>query len=114
MNLEEEVREERKIEDFKFLGPFPIEQWQENVVGEKVQCIYVFYDQLKRPVRIGETEDLRRRMIEYDKNYWWFRSPTVESFAYVVVTDPEFRRKTEKVMIKLVGEHAIFNIQDKI
>jgi transcriptional regulator with XRE-family HTH domain len=114
-NLTAELQEERTVEDFKFLGPFPVDEWKENVNnGDKVQCIYVFYDHLKRPVRIGETEDLTRRLTEYDKNYWWFRAPTVESFAYVMVSDSDFRRKAEKVMIKLVGEHAIFNTQDKI
>jgi hypothetical protein len=53
-------------------------------------------------------------MKEYARDFWWFRSPTVESFAYVIVKDEGFRRRSEKVMIKLVGEHAIFNIQDKI
>jgi transcriptional regulator with XRE-family HTH domain len=112
-NLDKEVESERSIEELEFLGPFPVNAWQENV-GEEISCIYVFYDDLKRPVRIGETEDLRRRMKEYEQNYWWFRPPTVETFAYVVIKDPDFRHKTEKLMIKLVGENAIFNIQDKI
>jgi len=113
-NLEEEVREERQLEELEFLGPFPIDGWEENVGQGKIQCVYVFYDQLKRRVRIGETDDLRRRMREYQRDCWWFRSPTVESYAYVVINDTEFRHKTQKVMIKLVGEHAIFNIQEKI
>ncbi len=113
-NLNKEVQEERTVEDFKFLGPFPISEWKENVSEGKVSSIYAFYDELKRPVRIGETDDLRRRLVEYDKNYWWFRPPTVETFAYVVVSDSNFRRKAEKVMIKLVGEHAIFNTHEKI
>lgn len=113
-HLEEEVREEREIEQLEFLGPFPVDGWEENVGEGKIPCIYVFYDQLVRPVRIGETDDLRRRMKEYQRDYWWFRTPTVETFAYVVVSDEQFRHKTEKVMIKLVGEHAIFNIQEKL
>jgi len=51
---------------------------------------------------------------EYEHNYWWFRLPTVESFAYVRVDDPEYRRKTEKVMIKLLGSNAVFNTQGKV
>ena len=113
-NLDKEVKEERTIEELEFLGPFPVNAWQENVGEDRIPCIYVFYDELKRPVRIGETEDIRRRLKEYEQNYWWFRPPTVETFAYVIIKDPEFRHKTEKLMIKLVGENAIFNIQDKI
>jgi transcriptional regulator with XRE-family HTH domain len=113
-NVEEEVRGERQVEELEFLGPFPIDGWEENVGQGKIQCVYVFYDELMRPVRIGETDDLRRRMKEYQRDCWWFRSPTVESYAYVVINNAEFRHKTQKVMIKLVGEHAIFNIQEKI
>lgn len=113
--LATEVKEDRSSEAFELLGPFPIERWEESIrYNGKVSCIYVFYDAVKRPVRIGQTKDLRRRMKQYEDNYWWFRSPTVESFAYVKVNDPGFRRKAEKVMIRLVGEYAIFNAQEKI
>ncbi len=109
-----EVETEERIGSFTYKGPFPITEWKENVGEGKISCIYVFYDELLRPVRIGETEDLGRRMREYEQNYWWFRTPTAETFAYVTVGDPEFRRAAEKVMIKLVGVNAIFNTQDKV
>ena len=112
--VSEEVSEERQVESFEFLGPFPREQWKENLGTDKISAIYVFYDELKRPVRIGQTDDLRRRLTEYERDAWWFRSPTAESFAYVVVNDADFRSKTEKLMIKLVGDNAIFNIQERI
>jgi len=109
-----EVKAERTLEDFEFRGPFPVSEWKENLEGNKTSCIYVFYDQVKRPVRIGETDDLRRRLKEYEQNYWWFRPPTVESFAYVKVSDSEFRRKAEKVMIRLLGGNIVFNSQGNV
>jgi transcriptional regulator with XRE-family HTH domain len=112
-SLREGVEETRGVGDFEFLGPFPIDQWAENIGEGKIPCIYVFYDSLNRPVRIGETEDLKRRMKDYALMYW-FRSPTAETFAYVIVKDAKFRSQAEKVMIKLAGAHAIFNIQEKI
>jgi transcriptional regulator with XRE-family HTH domain len=112
--VSKEVKSEERVGDFAFKGPFPIAEWKENVGKGRISCLYVFYDELRRPVRIGQTEDLARRMREYEQNYWWFRPPTVESFAYVTVDDPEFRRKSEKVMIKLIGANAIFNDQDKV
>jgi len=112
-SLSKDVEEARDVGDFEYLGPFPIDKWEENVSEGKIPCIYVFYDSLHRPVRIGGTEDLTRRMKEYQQMYW-FRPPTAETFAYIVVKDPKFRSQAEKVMIKLVGEHAIFNIQEKI
>jgi transcriptional regulator with XRE-family HTH domain len=112
-DLSEEVEEVREVGDFQYLGPFSIDKWKENIEEGKIPCIYVFYDSLDRPVRIGETEDLERRMKEYQQMYW-FRPPTAETFAYITVKDPKVRAQIEKIMIKLVGEHAIFNIQDKI
>jgi len=49
-SLSEEVKEKRSVEDFIFLGPFPASNWEENVGTDKIPCIYVFYDHLKRPV----------------------------------------------------------------
>jgi hypothetical protein len=76
--------------------------------------VYVFYDNQTRPVRIGETNDLRRRLKEYKIDVWWLRPPTAESFAYIEIKNEKFRQAVEKILIKLVGEHAIFNTQDKI
>jgi transcriptional regulator with XRE-family HTH domain len=112
-NVSEDVEELREFGDFEYLGPFPIDKWKENMSEGRIPCIYVFYDSLNRPVRIGETEDLERRIRDYLQMYW-FRPPTAETFAYIVVKDPKVRTQIEKIMIKLVGEHAIFNIQDKI
>jgi len=109
-----QVEAGRIVEDFEFRGPFPVSEWKENLGDGSISCVYVFYDKLKRPVRIGETDDLGRRLKEYEQNYWWFRLPTVESFAYVRIDDPEYRRKTEKVMIKLLGSNAVFNTQGKV
>jgi transcriptional regulator with XRE-family HTH domain len=112
--LSKDVEEAREAGAMgEYLGPFPIEKWEENVGDKKIPCIYVFYDSLSRPVRIGETEDLARRMKEYQQ-YFWFKAPMIETFAYIIVKDSKFRSQAEKVMIKLVGKNAIFNIQDKI
>jgi len=97
----------------EYLGPFAVEEWESNVT-ETTPGIYVFYDELKRPVRIGQTDDIKRRLKEYSRDAWWFRSPTVESFAYIVVLDEKLRKLLEATMIKLVGDSAIFNIQHKI
>ena len=74
-----QVEAGRIVEDFEFRGPFPVSEWKENLGDGKISCIYVFYDQLKRPVRIGETDDLGRRLKEYEQNYWWFRLLTLRA-----------------------------------
>lgn len=112
-NMTEQLEEEREVKGLgEFLGPFAIDEWETN--AEAVPAIYVLYDSIDRPVRIGQTIDLKRRLREYKDNYWWFRSPTVETFAYVIVPDEDTRGIIEKTIIKFMGSNALFNKQHKI
>ncbi len=112
--IQSEIAEEAKVEGIgEYRGPFPIDEYKDNV-QDSTEGIYVFYDSLKRPVRVGQTDDLKRRIFEYKRDTWWCRPPTVESFAYIIVKDAKLRRQVESTMIKLVGDNAIFNIQHKI
>ncbi len=114
VQLQSEIREEAQVGGYgEYLGPFPVTEW-ESSVREATPGIYVFYDALKRPVRVGETADIRRRLDEYEHNYWWFKPPIVESFAYIIMEDEKLRKQVEATMIKLVGDNAIFNIQHRI
>ena len=110
---ERDLQAEQKLAGFgDYYGPFPREDWKEH--AEDVACVYVFYDKVNRPVRIGETGNLRSRLQQYRDDCWWFREPTVETFAYVAVKDDEIRKQIEKVIIKLVGSYAIFNRQHTV
>jgi transcriptional regulator with XRE-family HTH domain len=109
----EQLEEEREIEGVgEFLGPFPRAEWQEN--ADSVPCVYVIYDEIGRPVRIGQTKDLQRRLTEYDSHYWWFRSPTAESFAYAIIPDETTRKDIERTITKFMGANAIFNSHHRI
>ena len=111
-SVRQEIKEESAFGKLKYQGLFSVDGWKEEV-NDGISCVYVLYDDTERPVRIGETEDLRRRFGEYERNYWWFRLPTVESYAYVVINDKEMRRDVERVMIRLIGDLGIFNDKDK-
>jgi len=108
-----EISEETEVGGLgEYFGPFPLEDWEANV-GNGTPGIYVFYDILKRPVYVGQTSDLKTRIRQYE-DFFWFKSPIVDSFAFIVVRDDKLRRQVEAAMIKLVGENAIFNKQHKI
>jgi transcriptional regulator with XRE-family HTH domain len=96
----------------KFQGPFSIKEWEEEVDGG-TPGVYIFYDILMRPVYIGQSKDIRKRILDHDREFW-FKSPMVDKIAYLVVKDEAIRLKLEAAMIKLVGENAIFNSQHKI
>lgn len=109
--LEQKIHRESLVEDLEFRGAFPIDGWENNVENDKpTPCVYVFYDEGQRPVYIGETKNLTKRITQHHNDRWWFQSPTAETFAYITVRDLKLRRKIEKVMIKLVGKrYAMFN-----
>ena len=109
-----QVEAGRIVEDFEFRGPFPVSEWKENLGDGKISCIYVFYDQLKRPVRIGETDDLGRRLKEYEQNYWWFRLLTLRASRTLGLMTPTTDARRRRWMIKLLGSNAVFNTQGKV
>jgi transcriptional regulator with XRE-family HTH domain len=106
-----DVEDARKVEGFDFEGVFDIEEWKRrSQTGEKIPCIYVIYDKSSRPVYIGQTNDLYVRFKNHEREFWW-KEPIAQRYAYIVVKDAEFRKKAEKVMIKLAGTHALLNEQ---
>lgn len=107
-----DIEEARDVEGFDFEGTFDIKEWESKVGEGKIPCIYVVYDKSLRPVRIGQTDDLYRRFSQYAKEMWWNCPQIAYKYAYVIVKDQDFRKKAEKVMIKLVGIHAIMNDQN--
>ena len=96
----------------EFQGPFSVKEWERNV-DKDTPGVYIFYDVLKRPVYIGESKDIYRRIRQHDDQFW-FKSPMVHTIAYLIVKDEKVRAQLEAAMIKLVGENAIFNQQHKI
>lgn len=93
----------------EYQGPFPFKEW-ESSIDDKTPGIYVFYDVSNRPVYIGESKDIKRRIYEHDREFW-FKPPVVHKVAYLVVKDDDIRARLEAAMIALVGEHAILNKQ---
>ena len=111
--VSKDFEEARDAGGFDFEGTFDVREWDSRI-GEKLPCIYVIYDKSLRPVRIGQTDDLRRRFKQYSKEMWWNCYEVANRFAYIIVENAEFRRKAEDVMIKLVGMHAILNTQNTL
>jgi len=73
--------------------------------------IYIFYDRSQRPVYVGETSDLRRRLREHKRYDHWFRAPVVEAASYIVVPTEEARKQLEQVLIRVLRTTAILNKQ---
>lgn len=96
----------------EFQGPFPFKEWEKNIDGD-TSGIYIFYDISKHPVYIGESKNIRKRILDHDREFW-FKPPIVSTIGYMVVKDEGVRAKLEAAMIKIAGETAILNKQNKI
>ena len=73
--------------------------------------IYVFYDISERPIYVGQSSDIRRRVLGQDGHLekFWFRSPIVETAAYVRIDNETLRKQVEQTMIKFLKSNAVVN-----
>ena len=70
--------------------------------------VYVLYDISDRPVYVGESGKVSRRIREHNDKFW-FKSPIVESAAFIRIADSDLRRKIESVLIKFLKSNAVIN-----
>jgi transcriptional regulator with XRE-family HTH domain len=73
--------------------------------------IYVFYDISDRPIYVGQSQDIRSRILRDHNSRFWFRAPVVQSAAYVLIADKTLRRQIEAVMIQFLKSNAVINKQ---
>lgn len=73
--------------------------------------IYVFYDVSDRPIYVGQSADIGRRIRSQDGHVdkFWFRSPIVETAAYVRIDSETLRMQVEQTMIRFLKSNAVVN-----
>jgi len=72
--------------------------------------VYVLYDISDRPIYVGMSNDIRRRLRDHTDKFW-YRGPIVEKAAYVRVEDPTLRKQLEETLIKFLKSNAVINQQ---
>jgi transcriptional regulator with XRE-family HTH domain len=72
--------------------------------------VYVFYDVSERPVYVGQSVNLRRR-INSHKDRFWFKPPIVYSGSFIKVLDGILRNQIEQLLIKFLRSNAVLNQQ---
>ena len=68
----------------------------------------------KRPIYVGTTGNLRKRMNDYaheKRGVWWFRKPLVGIVGYVVISSDALRKRVETILQKGLGSLLVFNDQ---
>jgi len=72
--------------------------------------VYVFYDVSQRPIYVGESSNLKRRLRDYNDKFW-FKRPIVESGSFITITDTNLRQQVEKILIRFLKSNAVLNKQ---
>lgn len=104
--LVEAVREEAEITGVgQFVGFDPHDE--SDFPSEP--GVYVFYDISDRPIYVGESGDIRRRIKNDHTEKFWYRTPIVEKASYVRVEDQKLRRQLENTLIKFLKSNAVIN-----
>lgn len=73
--------------------------------------VYVFYDVSDRPVYVGQSSDIRKRIRSDHSEKFWFRTPIVYKASYVRVDDSTLRQQLESTLIKFLKSNAVINRQ---
>lgn len=73
--------------------------------------IYVLYDISERPVYVGESDNIKRRIRTHEDKFW-FKRPIVETAAYVRIDDKTLRKQVEATMIRFLRSNAVINKQN--
>jgi transcriptional regulator with XRE-family HTH domain len=71
--------------------------------------VYVFYDISDRPIYVGESGDIRKRIKSDHTEKFWYRTPIVEKASYVRVEEQKLRRQLENTLIKFLKSNAVIN-----
>lgn len=74
--------------------------------------IYVFYDISERPIYVGQSQNIRGRILRDHVTRFWYKAPVVQNAAYVKIDDEALRKKIEKVMIRFLKSNAVINRQN--
>lgn len=89
-----------------------LEDFNPHNVDERPLCagIYVFYDISDRPIYIGESSNIRKRIKQHEEKFW-FKPPLVEYAAYINVNDDKLRKGIEQILINFLRSNAVLNKQ---
>jgi hypothetical protein len=104
-----EISEEAQIEGVGELKGF---NPHDNDDLPAVAGIYVFYDISERPIYVGQSGDIKARILRDHREKFWFRSPITETGAYVEVADKSLREKVETLLIRFMKSNAVINKQN--
>jgi len=76
-----------------------------------VPGIYVLYDISERPIYVGQGGDIKVRLRSHGDKFW-YKSPIVQTGAYVKIEEKGLREKVETLLIRFLKSNAVINKQN--
>lgn len=70
--------------------------------------VYIFYDRNSRPLYVGQTSNLRRRVKQHREKYW-FRAELLESASFIPIKDAKLRARVEEVLLYVLRDITVLN-----
>lgn len=70
----------------------------------------MLYDVSERPVYVGKSKDIAKR-IKSHLDRFWYREPIIQTACYIQVVDSNLRHQLEQVLIKFLKSNAVLNKQ---
>jgi len=88
-----------QLQDF---DPYDVENIPDS------QGVYVFYDISERPVYVGRSNNMMRRIKQHSDRFW-FKKPLVENGSYIETETEELTQQLEEALIKFLKSNAVLN-----
>lgn len=105
--VSEQLKSESRIEglgDFKDFDPHDSKDWPDD------PGVYVFYDISERPIYVGQSGKISRRLKSHEQHFW-YKHPIVDTSSYVRIENETLRRQIESILIKFLKSNAVLNRQ---
>jgi transcriptional regulator with XRE-family HTH domain len=104
----EEAKREQEVEGIGALTDF--EPHSSESALPTCGGVYVLYDLTGRPTYVGQGQMIKKRIVDHRQKFW-FKSPVVETAAYIKVEDPKLRLQFEQILIRFLKNHLLVNKQ---
>jgi transcriptional regulator with XRE-family HTH domain len=72
--------------------------------------VYVLYDISDRPIYVGKSQNIARRIRDHDEKFW-FKRPIITHASYIEIAEKTLRDQIEQILIKFLKSNAVINKQ---
>lgn len=73
--------------------------------------IYVLYDISERPVYVGRSSSIAKRLNGSHREKFWYKAPIVSNGSFIEVRDAALRLQLEQILIKFLKSNVVLNKQ---